>query len=98
MVHGGDEGKEFERVASTAWKWIRSMTKNIFSRRSFLRSTAGVAGATVFAGPTLLDAEPWRAAASLTGPNDRIRFGIVGVGMEGNNLLSNAIQLPGVEC
>jgi predicted dehydrogenase len=74
------------------------MIKNKFSRRSFLRSTAGLAGATVVAGTSLLEAEPWRAAAPLVGPNDRIRFGIVGVGMEGNNLLANAIQLPGVEC
>jgi predicted dehydrogenase len=28
----------------------------------------------------------------------RIRFGIIGVGMEGSGLLHNAIQLPGVEC
>jgi predicted dehydrogenase len=30
--------------------------------------------------------------------SDRVRFGIVGVGMEGNNLLATAIQLRGVEC
>ena len=74
------------------------MTKNVFSRRSFLRTTAAVAGATAVAGPTLLEAEPWRAAAALTSPNDRIRFGMVGVGMEGSGVLSTAIQLPGVEC
>jgi FlaA1/EpsC-like NDP-sugar epimerase len=74
------------------------MTKNHFSRRSFLRTTAGVAGASIVAGPTLLEAEPWLAAAPLTGPNDRIRFGIVGVGMEGSGLLTTAVQLPGVEC
>src|SRR5580658_6464302 len=74
------------------------MIKNLFSRRSFLRTTAGVAGASIVAGPTLLEAEPWLAAAPLTGPNDRIRFGIVGVGMEGSSLLSTAVQLPGVEC
>jgi hypothetical protein len=27
-----------------------------------------------------------------------VRFGIVGVGMEGTGLLTTAIQLPGVEC
>src|SRR5580698_701951 len=74
------------------------MIKNLFSRRSFLRTTAGVAGASIVAGPTLLEADPWLAAAPLTGPNDRIRFGIVGVGMEGSSLLSTAVQLPGVEC
>jgi hypothetical protein len=74
------------------------MDKNVFSRRSFLRTTAGVAGASVVAGRTLLEPEPWVAAANLVGANDRIRFGIVGVGMEGSGLLSTAIQLPGVEC
>jgi len=29
---------------------------------------------------------------------DKIRFGIIGVGMEGSGVLSNAIALPGVEC
>jgi predicted dehydrogenase len=74
------------------------MTKNLFSRRSFLRTTAGVAGASMVAGTRLLEPEPWVAAAPLMGPNDRIRFGIVGVGMEGSGLLTTAVQLPGVEC
>jgi len=77
---------------------VESMEKNLFSRRSFLRTTAGVAGASIVAGHTLLEPEPWVAAANLVGANDRIRFGIVGVGMEGSGLLSTAIQLPGVEC
>jgi len=74
------------------------MSQNVFSRRAFLRTTAGVAGASVIAGTKLLEPEPWVAAASLVGANDRIRFGIVGVGMEGSGLLSTAVQLPGVEC
>ena len=67
-------------------------------RRSFLRASAGVAGASAIAGIRLLEPEPWVAAAQLTSASDRVRFGIVGVGMEGSNLLSNAVQLPGVEC
>ncbi len=78
--------------------WIESMNRYPFSRRSFLRTAAGVAGASFVAGTRLLEPEPWVAAAKLIGANDRIRFGIVGVGMEGNNLLATAIQLPGVEC
>src|SRR5437763_1773340 len=30
--------------------------------------------------------------------SDRVRFGMIGVGMEGSGLLSDAITLPGVEC
>jgi predicted dehydrogenase len=29
---------------------------------------------------------------------DRIRFGIIGIGMQGTNLLSTAISIPGAEC
>ncbi len=73
--------------------------KNIrFSRREFLQTTAGAVGATFAAGTTLLDSEPLYASSQPVPPSDRVRFGIVGVGMEGTNLLSTAIQLRGVEC
>jgi len=74
------------------------MRNNRLSRRDFMWRTAGAAGATLAARSVLLDpgrlnARPRPAAAS-----DRIRFGIIGVGMQGSGLLSTAIQLPGVEC
>jgi len=31
-------------------------------------------------------------------PSDRVRFGIIGIGMQGSGLLTNSIELPGVEC
>jgi len=31
-------------------------------------------------------------------PSDRVRFGQIGIGMQGSGLLPNAISLPGVEC
>jgi predicted dehydrogenase len=37
-------------------------------------------------------------AQSNSSSADRIRFGIIGVGMEGSGVLKNAIELPGVEC
>ena len=30
--------------------------------------------------------------------SEKVRFGIIGIGMQGSGLLTNAIQLPGVEC
>src|SRR5207249_1561704 len=30
--------------------------------------------------------------------SDRVRFGMIGVGMQGSGLLSESIRLPGVEC
>lgn len=74
------------------------MNKIRFSRREFLQTTARAAGASVAARTIFLDSEPLYASAQPIPPSDRVRFGIVGVGMEGTNLLSTAIQLPGVEC
>jgi predicted dehydrogenase len=32
------------------------------------------------------------------GPSDRVRFAMIGVGMQGSGLHSGAINIPGVEC
>src|SRR6516164_10366199 len=74
------------------------MNSSHVSRRAFLQTTAGVAGASLMAGSRLLDAEPIPSAAESSPASDRVRFGIVGVGMEGSGLLQTAIQLRGVEC
>jgi predicted dehydrogenase len=74
------------------------MSKVSWSRRAFLQTTAGVAGASLVGGSALLDTELAFAASSNVAPSDRIRFAIVGVGMEGSGLLTTAVQLPGVEC
>jgi predicted dehydrogenase len=77
------------------------MSKPRLSRREFIRATTGIAGATLAARsfplePSMAWALPPRAGA--VPPSDRVRFGIVGVGMQGSGLLANAIELPGVEC
>src|SRR5437588_8073472 len=72
------------------------MKKN-FSRREFLRTSGGVAGALAAANTIRLEAEAIPPARP--GPaSDRIRFGIIGVGMQGSGLLTTSITLPGVEC
>jgi len=68
------------------------------TRRAFLQSTAGAAGASLLAGSNFLDAEPIPSVSQAVPASDQVRFGIVGVGMEGSGLLSTAIQLRGVEC
>ena len=73
------------------------MSKGFLSRRAFLQTTASVAGASLIGGSAILE-EPAYAADQAVAASDRVRFGIVGVGMEGSGLLTNAIQLPGVEC
>ena len=74
------------------------MTKSNYSRREFFQRSAGMAGASLVGGSILLEPDPLVAWPRWTGASDRVRFGIVGVGMEGTGLLTTAIQLPGVEC
>jgi predicted dehydrogenase len=62
-------------------------------RRHFLRSAAG----TLLASPAIA-LPAFSPGAQSTSANDRLRFGIIGVGMQGSGLLANAITLPGVEC
>lgn len=66
-----------------------------------MMKSAGAAGAYAVARTVRLAGETpvWsRSSQNTASPNDRIRFGIIGVGMQGSGLLSAAIKLPGVEC
>ncbi len=72
--------------------------KKDFSRREFLQRSAAATGAYVAARTMILDPEKIPLPSGAVPPSDRVRFGIIGVGMQGSGLLSNAIQLPGVEC
>jgi len=72
------------------------VSKDNFSRREFLEVGAAVAGASIAGGSVRPDSfltKPKRVA-----PSDRLRFGIVGVGMQGSGLLDTAIKIPGIEC
>jgi predicted dehydrogenase len=65
------------------------MMKNTWSRREFLEVSAVAAGASVTA----------KRLGARRGPaSDRVRFGMIGVGMQGSGLLATSIQLPDVEC
>src|SRR5258708_23682021 len=73
--------------------------KSALSRRKFLQRTAGAAGAlaaanTFFLRDTRLEAASYPRVA----PSDRLRFGIIGIGMQGSGLLTAALALPGAEC
>jgi predicted dehydrogenase len=74
------------------------MQKKRISRRDFMRRTAGAAGATLAARTVILDPGYAQAFPHPVPPSDRVRFGIIGVGMQGNGLLRTSISLPGVEC
>ena len=72
--------------------------RNRFSRRHFLGLSAATAGATVAAKTILLAPDPLWAMPQAVAPSDRVRFGMIGIGMQGSSLLGTAITLPGVEC
>ncbi len=65
------------------------MKKPTWSRREFLEVSAAAAGVS-------LTAQPFKFRR--VAPSDTVRFGMVGVGMQGNGLLRTSIQLPGVTC
>jgi len=67
------------------------------SRRNFLGLSAA-AGAAVATKTVLLDPDPLWAMPQAVAPSDRVRFGIIGIGMQGSSLLGTSVSLPGVEC
>jgi len=74
------------------------MKQSNFSRREFLGISAAAASGSLAAKTILLTPEPLVAAQRPAGASDRVRFGIIGVGMQGSGLLGESIKLPGVEC
>ncbi len=74
------------------------MGKQEISRRDFIRRTSTAAGAAFVGKSVLLDSEAMAASPTPVPPNDTLRFGMVGIGMQGSGLLATSIRLPGVEC
>jgi hypothetical protein len=72
------------------------MNRNRFSRREFIdwRSSGAALGLKTI----VLDPDPLWALPQTMAASDRVRFGMIGIGMQGSGLLSNAIELPGVQC
>jgi predicted dehydrogenase len=65
-------------------------------RRQFLKSAA--AGALLTPKGILLEQPAFGQSTKPVAPSDRVRFGIVGIGMEGAGVLDTAISIPGMEC
>jgi predicted dehydrogenase len=73
--------------------------KRYLSRRAFLQGgTAAVAGSALVSKTVLLNAHPLADMPQAVAASDRVRFGMIGVGMQGSGLLGGAITIPGVEC
>jgi predicted dehydrogenase len=73
------------------------MAKDEMSRREFIRGSTG-AGIALAAAPYLLAPHPADAAMPTVSANDRVRFGMIGIGMRGSGVLDTSVRLPGVEC
>ncbi len=74
------------------------MKKSAYSRRKFLGISAAAAGASLATRAILLTPEPLLAFPPPVPASDRLRFGMIGIGMQGSGLLTESITLPGVEC
>ncbi len=74
------------------------MKQNNFSRREFLGISVAAAGGTLASKSILLTPEHLQATSRPVAPSDTVRFGMIGVGMQGSGLLGASIRLPGVEC
>jgi predicted dehydrogenase len=69
-----------------------------FSRREFLGVGAMAAGASLASGSPVWTIPAPRRKSAPREAAQRVRFGIIGVGMQGSGLLGTAIQIPDVEC
>src|SRR5258705_4044949 len=74
------------------------MIRNRFSRREFIGMGAAAAGASLGLKTILLDPDPLWALPQTVAASDRVRFGMIGIGMQGSGLLHTSIELTGVEC
>ncbi len=74
------------------------MGKEEISRRDFIRRTSGAAGAAVVGKSFLIDSNLAAASPRPVPPSDTVRFGMIGIGMQGQGLLRTSVKLPGVEC
>src|SRR6266542_3562845 len=73
-----------------------SVKQSHYSRREFLGMSAAAAGASLAAKTIVPLPRDLIPAAAAVPASDRVRFGMIGVGMQGSGLLSEAITLPGV--
>ena len=74
------------------------MPKDTLSRRGFLEVGAAVAGASLVGNGIVPAPTPSPRSSRRPASAAAVRFGIIGVGMQGSSLLRDSISLEGVEC
>ena len=88
-------GTDFKRSEDTHKEKMELTNMSKFSRRKFLEISAAAAGASLAAKTILLDPQPLLASYPPVAASDRVRFGIIGVGMQGSGLLADSIASLG---
>ncbi len=68
---------------------------NQLSRRDFLQTSVAAAGGAFASESVLLGPHPAEAARRRVQASDGVRFGIIGVGMQGSGLLATALEVGG---
>jgi hypothetical protein len=86
--------QDFKTLRAVKYKEGFGMKRNL-SRRAFLQGSAAAAGGLAVAKTIRLEAQPLPRRVA---PSDRVRFGMIGIGMQGSGLLGQSITIPGVEC
>jgi predicted dehydrogenase len=74
------------------------MDHDHLSRRAFLGVGAAAAGLSFAGIPIAPGSQVLSGTRRRVPPSDRVRFGMIGVGMQGSGLLGTSIELDGVEC
>ncbi len=74
-----------------------AVKKRNLSRRDFVSVSAVAAGVSL-AGKPVFPNVTSQVSSPKAPASDRVRFGMIGVGMQGSGLLATSIQLPDVEC
>ena len=73
------------------------MARKRFTRRDFMKLGAGGAALGAAARVTLLDPGPLWSAQRTVAPSDTLRYGIIGTGIRGCNILRGARRVSGIE-
>src|ERR1035438_9947176 len=99
VIAGVPMSRDAARTSACATEYAEGITMNIpLSRRTFLRAGAAGSGSLLAARTVLLAPHALAAASGPVPASERVRFGMIGIGMQGSGLLGTAITLPGVEC
>ena len=61
--------------------------KNNLTRRKFIKAGAMATGGLMASRAIQLEAKPFGSSTKKVAPSDTLRFGIIGIGMEGSGLL-----------